>query len=165
MNRNREGNTKGKRAWKKKTYWSECPVWPGTRASTFYFSMCSRKLTKQSCSCFECQWDKLLEKRTFCWYMHARKWYKCKWFQDVCLRVPGELAISRLPVDWPLGMVSFFNFFSFICVDSCADFSQFQGRIRGVESRWKTNCQRQLWQNHQDLGLAIWRLPVDADRA
>jgi len=52
--------------------------------------------------------------------MHARKWYKCKWFQDVRLRVPGELAISRLPVDRPLGMVSFTNFFlSFLCWFVC----------------------------------------------
>ena len=37
--------------------------------------------------------------------MHARKWYKCKWFQNVRLGVPGELAILRLPVDRPLGLV------------------------------------------------------------
>ena len=43
--------------------------------------------------------------------MHAWKWYKCKWFQRVRLRVPGELAISRLPVDRPLGRISFFIFF------------------------------------------------------
>ena len=50
-------------------------------------------------------------------------------------------------------------------VDSCPDFLQFQGLLCGVESRWKTNRQRQCRPNHQDLGLAIWRLPVDADRA
>jgi len=35
--------------------------------------------------------------------------------------------------------------------------------ICGVEPRWKTNCQRQYEQNHQDLKLTIWRLQVDAD--
>jgi len=34
-----------------------------------------------------------------------------------------------------------------------------------MEPRWKATCQRQLGQNHQDLGLAVWRLPIDPDRA
>ena len=50
-------------------------------------------------------------------------------------------------------------------VDSCDDFSRFQCLGCGVEPRWKANCQRQLGRHHQDVGLAIWRLPVDADRA
>jgi len=50
-------------------------------------------------------------------------------------------------------------------VDLCPDLLQYQGLLCGVEPRWKTNCQRQCRRNHQDLGLAIWRLPVDADRA
>ena len=49
-----------------------------------------------------------------------------------------------------------------VSVDSCPDFLQFQGPFCGMESRWKTNCQRQCRRNHQDLGLAVWRLPVDA---
>jgi len=44
----------------------------------------------------------------------------------------------------------------------CLDFSQFQGPFCGVESCWKKNRQRQCRRNHQDLGLAVWRLPVDA---
>ena len=78
------------------------------------------------------------------------------------------LAIWRSPVD-PEGALEFVSFFSTFClsasVDSCADFSRFQGLSCGVEPRWKANCQRQLGWNHQDLGLAIWRLPVDPDRA
>jgi len=58
-----------------------------------------------------------------------------------------------------------FSFSHSFCVDSCADFSQFQCQISGVEPRWKANCQLQRGHNHQDLGLAIWRLPVDADQA
>jgi len=49
-----------------------------------------------------------------------------------------------------------------VSVDSCPDFLQFQGPFCGVGSRCKTNRQRQCRQNHQDLGLAVWRLPVDA---
>jgi len=65
-----------------------------------------------------------------------------------------------------LGLVVFFSSFSLSAsVDSCADFSRFQGLGCGVEPRWKANCQWQRGQNHQDLGLAIWRLPVDPDRA
>ena len=52
-----------------------------------------------------------------------------------------------------------------VSVNLCANFLQFQGLICGVESRWKANCQRQCRRHHQDLGLAIWRLPVDGDRA
>jgi len=52
-----------------------------------------------------------------------------------------------------------------VSVDLCPDFSQLQGLLCGVEPRWKANCQRQWRRHHQDLGLAIWRLPVDADRA
>ena len=70
-----------------------------------------------------------------------------------------------------LGQYVFFSKFFFPSsfslhgsVDSCPDFLQFQDLLCGVEPRWKENCQRQLWQNHQDLGLAIWRLRVDADR-
>ena len=47
-------------------------------------------------------------------------------------------------------------------LDSCLDFLQFQGPFCGVESRWKTNRQRQCRRNNQDLGLAVSRLPVDA---
>ena len=74
------------------------------------------------------------------------------------------LAIWRLPVDADraLGRVSFYFFFLFVFVDSSHDFSQFQGQISGVEPRWKANCQRQCRRNHQDLELAVWRLPVDA---
>ena len=59
----------------------------------------------------------------------------------------------------------FFKFVPLCSVDSCADFSRFQGRISGVEPRWKASCKWQLGQHHQDLGLAIWRLPVDAEGA
>jgi len=52
-----------------------------------------------------------------------------------------------------------------VSVDLCPDFSRLQGLLCGVEPRWKANCQRQWRHDHQDLGLAIWRLPVDADRA
>jgi len=62
---------------------------------------------------------------------------------------------SSFPPSFPLS----------VSVDSCPDFLQFQGPFCGVESRWKTNCQRQCRRNHQDLGCAIWRLPVDPDRA
>ena len=95
------------------------------------------------------------------------------------------LAIWRLPVDAegpPQGHVRFllifvnflrghsnlYVFSSFplsVSVDSCPDFSQFQCLLCGVEPRWKANCQRQLWRNHQDLGLPIWRLPVDVEGA
>jgi len=69
------------------------------------------------------------------------------------------------------GLYVFFSKFFFPQVfpslflfDLCPDFLQFQGLLCGVEPRWKTNCQRQCGLHHQDLGLAIWRLPVDADR-
>ena len=65
-----------------------------------------------------------------------------------------------------LQLVIYFSSFSLSdSVDSCADFSRFQGLGCGVEPRWKANCQRQLGWHYQDLGLAIWKLPVDADRA
>ena len=76
-----------------------------------------------------------------------------------------------MPVDaeGALGKVSFLKIFEVFplstSVDSSTDFSQFQGIFCGVEPRWKANCQRQWGQHHQDLGLAVWRLPVDADRA
>ena len=74
---------------------------------------------------------------------------------------------------WPGTQTRTFFFFSSfspsvslsVSVDSCPGFLQFQGLLCGVEPWWKTNCQRQPWPHHQDLGLAIWRLPVDADRA
>jgi len=71
-------------------------------------------------------------------------------------RWPGTRASKFFPV--------FSCFFLSVSVDSSPDFSQFQGHVSGVEPWWKANCQRQLWHNHQDLGFAIWRLPVDADR-
>ena len=100
------------------------------------------------------------------------------------------VAIWRLPVDpdRALGRVSFSTKFSLLvsvdsctdfsqiqcqlggvesrwkAVDSCPDFSQFQGHVSCVEPRWKANCQWQCRRNHEDLGLAIWRLQVDADR-
>jgi len=70
-----------------------------------------------------------------------------------------EIASRR----WPgTRICKFFQFFLSGSVDSCDDFSQFQGPFSGVEPRWKGNCQRQLGQHHQDLGLAIWGFPVDA---
>ena len=95
--------------------------------------------------------------------------------QRQCRRNHQDLgcAVWRLPID-PGRALKHVRFFSSsfsqsvslsVSVDLCPDFSQFQGQISGVEPRWKANCQRQFRQHHQDLGLAIWRLPVDADRA
>ena len=53
--------------------------------------------------------------------------------------------------------------FFWFSVDLCLDFLQFQSLVCGVEPWWKANCQRQSRGHHQDLGLAIWRLPVDPD--
>ena len=61
--------------------------------------------------------------------------------------------------------VFFLKFFLLISVDLCTDFSRIQGLVCGVEPRWKANCQRQWRLHHQDLGLAIWRLPVDPEGA
>ena len=47
-----------------------------------------------------------------------------------------------IDADRALEIVSFCNFFLSGSVDSCDDFSQFQGPFSGVESRWKANCQR-----------------------
>ena len=68
-----------------------------------------------------------------------------------------------------LGKVSFLTFFEVFplstSVDSSIDFSQIQCLFCGMEPRWKANCERQCGRYYQDLGLAIWRLPVDAERA
>jgi len=81
---------------------------------------------------------------------------KCKWFHHVLMRVPGDRALAYVRF--------FLKFFLFGLVDSCVDFSQIQCLFSGVELRWKANCHRQLWHNHQDLGLSIWNLQVDPDR-
>jgi len=76
----------------------------------------------------------------------------------------NESAVCVYIRDRALGQVSFFfKFFFLSSVDSYTDFSQLQCQLGGVESRWKANCQWQRGHNHQDLGLAIWRLPVDGD--
>ena len=49
---------------------------------------------------------------------------------------------TMIDADRALERVSFSNFLLSFCVDSCADFSQFQCPFCGVESRWKANCQR-----------------------
>jgi len=88
--------------------------------------------------------------------MYDRKWWQFKRYKYVRLRVPADRALE---------FVSFFlMFFLFVSVDSCADFSQFQGLFSSVEPRRKANCQLQLGHYHQDLGIAIWRLQVDPDR-
>ena len=79
-----------------------------------------------------------------------------------------SLCVSTvIDADRALGQVSFLKFFEVFplstSVDSSTDFSQIQCLFCGVEPRWKANCQRQWGRNHQDMGLAIWRLPVDAD--
>ena len=138
--------------------------WPSTRARTFFFLIFfpwsfSLHGSVDSCPDF-LQFQALLCGVEPRWKTNCQRQCRPN-HQDL------GLAIWRLPVDADraLEFVSFFQVFLLVSVDSCADFSQLQCLFSGVEPRWKANCQRQSWQNHQDLGLAIWRLPVDPDRA
>ena len=83
--------------------------------------------------------------------------------QNVHARVAGARALELVRLFFQVLLSSSFPLL--VSVDLCPDFLQFQGPFCCVESRWKANCQRQPGQNHQDFGLAIWRLPVDADQA
>jgi len=141
-------------------YVCECPV--GDRAIEFviFFSSFSLSVSVDLCIDFSQFQGHIIgvEPR----WKTNRQWQLGQNYQDL------GLAISRLPVDGDraLGRVSFSPKFSLlVSVDSCTDFSQIQFLFSGVEPRWKANCQRQLGQYHQDLGLAIWRLQVDPDRA
>ena len=123
----------------------------------FFLLNMLRKYPGKSCSCceFECWWDRPLDKVDL-----LEKWLRFKRYKYVRLRVPA---------DRPLKLVrfSFFKFFwkknhqkKNLTITISGSF-----RWRGAPMESKLNCQRQFGPHYQDLGLAIWSLPVDADRA
>ena len=145
--------------------------WPDTRAnkvfSPFFF------LSASVDSCTFSSLSLLIHVLTFCNY----RVISVAWSKD------GKLAsgsIDSMVKIWSVGSTgtlecesmltghsdwSFFKKILSSSVDSCTDFLQIQCGVGGVEPQWKANCQRQSWLHHQDLGLAIWRLPVDPDWA
>jgi len=129
--------------------------WPATRASTFFFNVFHLCLCWFLCFFLTVSVD---SRDDFSQLQGDVSGMEQGWQASQRQRWhDGEDLVSgldwrfwvRVDADRAFGRVSFApKFVLLVSVDSCTDFSKKQCQLGGVESRWKANCQRQLWQNH-----------------